>query len=196
MRLKIILHGALRNLQRDPVEIEAKTPLEALKTYFTQAKQFAPTPGNLPWRVKVAGFEDIGALSSPTEKTELHVVPDFDVSGKSPLIAIGIGIVFIAASFIPGLNAAVWAGGPTIASIVLGIGVSIALGGLMQLISPAPSAVTSSGSNATGDPAASKYLGAPKNTVAIGTRISILVGRYLGAGQYLSFDIQAMDVAV
>jgi predicted phage tail protein len=189
--MKIVLHGALRKLQEQPVEIEAKTPLEALKIYFTQAKQFRRPPGQRPWRVKVVGYTD-AALDLPVNDNELHVVPDFNV-GKDAMgfIEIVVGAVIIAAAIII-------SGGTLtpLAYMFIGLGASLALGGLMQLISPAPTA-TKIGvdSNATGDPAASKYLGSPKNTVAIGTRISILVGRYKGAGQYLSFDIEAVDVA-
>ena len=45
------------------------------------------------------------------------------------------------------------------------------------------------------DPEASRYLGAPQNTTKAGTRIPLLYGEHQAYGHYLSFDIDAKDVA-
>jgi predicted phage tail protein len=57
------------------------------------------------------------------------------------------------------------------------------LGGLAQLLAPQP--------EDDKDELRNRYLGAPRNTVAIGTRIAIPYGRRKIFGHYLSFDINA-----
>jgi predicted phage tail protein len=85
-----------------------------------------------------------------------------------------------------------WAlAGITAQSLIFGVGSSLLLGGVLQLLSPAPMRDTPAG-----DPEASRYLGPPANTVAIGTRIPIGYGTFKLAGHFLSFDIRATDVAL
>jgi predicted phage tail protein len=194
MRMKIVLHGALRKLHTAETEIEGKTPLEALRTLFTQLKQFRGIPGKLGWQVKVVGFDSIEALMQPAKQRELHVVPTF-CAGKenNGFLQVVVGAVLIVASFF--FPPAAGIGGVTYASLAFSLGVSIAAGGLIQLISPAPRLDLNPGTQA-GDPAASKYLGAPKNTVAIGTHIPVLYGEFQVFGHYLSFNIDAKRVSV
>lgn len=49
------------------------------------------------------------------------------------------GIALVALSFVPGLNVAIWAGSAmTYASVAFGLGVSMVLGGVVQLLTPVP----------------------------------------------------------
>lgn len=193
MRHKVVLHGALRNLGVDgPLEFEGQTPHDALRALFTQAKkQFQPKPGQLPWRIRVIGFDDPNTLMLPANQNELHVVPDFNVGKDSGgFLQIVIGVVIIAAAII----AAPYTGGLSLGLVMAGA-LSI-LQGVIALISPAPRADfgNNTGTSAGSNP--SLYLGTPQNTVAIGTRIPFGFGEFKVFGQYLSFDVQAIDIAL
>ena len=60
-------------------------------------------------------------------------------------------------------------------------------GGLIQMLTPQPKDDAES---------RTKYLGAPKNTVAIGTYIPILFGKHRAYGQFLSFELFTKVVRV
>jgi hypothetical protein len=61
------------------------------------------------------------------------------------------------------------------------------LGGIVQMLTPVPETDSTEGS---------MYLGAGVNTVRIGTRIPILYGTRKVGGHYLSFDVDAKDIAL
>ena len=71
------------------------------------------------------------------------------------------------------------------ASLLMKVGALALLGGLSQLLAPTPEAEEEQNRSA--------YLGAPGNTVKIGTRIPILYGRHKVYGHFLSFDINAIE---
>lgn len=59
--------------------------------------------------------------------------------GKSVLGRIIAGVALIALSFVPGLNVAIWAGATmTYAGVAFAMGVSMVLGGVVQLLTPMP----------------------------------------------------------
>jgi predicted phage tail protein len=106
-----------------------------------------------------------------------------------------VGVVLIGVAFYLGgaaLAGPTLFGTTTVSSLMFNFGLSLVMGGLLEMLSPAPK-MDSSG-NAASDPEASKYLGATQNTVKIGTRIPLLYGRHIAYGHYISFDVDAFDV--
>lgn len=186
MRRRVFFHGPLKELCPDPVEIDAETVADAIKGITFQLPEF--NQGER-FKIAVVGVESIFNLFSRSfEMEEIHIVPQFAV-GKSEgvnFVQIVVGAALIAASFfVPGMPAVV-------ANILMSIGSSLVLGGVTGLLMAAPQAESAGGN----DVEASKYLGSPRNTTKIGTRIPILAGRDLAFGHFLSFDIDAKDVAV
>lgn len=178
--IKVVLHGHFKKICPVDYTFHVKTPAEALKALSKQVKGFRPVPGQEPVLGKVIGFEDGDALFMPTDKREIHLVPAF--VGGGGFVKIIIGAIFIVVGAYTGQG---W---------LVSIGIGLALGGVMELLSPAPKPFEFNNGQQTGDPPGSKYLGAPGNTVAIGTRIPLLVGTHIASGQFLSFNIEATDV--
>lgn len=203
MRKKIFFHGSIKHLLPEPVEIDADSPLEAMRGLvqrFPHLKKFEHFDDRS--LVQIVGFEGRQQLTMATDVEELHVVPAMLGSGGGGggFMKIAIGAVLIAAAVIafPSLP---WAGSifagalnSTLGSIMINLGASLIFGGLLSFLSPAPPRDT--GLSAAADPEASKYLGIGRNTVRIGTRIPIPYGTNRIYGHYLSMDIQAKDVAV
>jgi len=175
MRVKIILHGVLRKLWPNNYECEANTPAEAMNAFMVVNDIKGPKQ-----HIRLVGYDSIPALHSPLRSSELHLVPDF--SGGNGVTKILIGAALIAAAFIPIVRESIFFG------IALGMGISLALGGVLELMTPAPKTATP---DKTADSESSKYLGAPKNTVSGNTRIPIGFGRYKVYGHFLSFNIQS-----
>ena len=129
-------------------------------------------------RIVVGGCNSEADLKKPHDGSTIHIFPQFMGAKSGGLVQILIGAALIGVSFlIPG---------GFIASAAFALGGAFVLGGLVQMLSPKPE------DNANDK---SKYLGAPKNTVAIGTRIPIPYGRNRLYGHYLSFNIRAKFVA-
>lgn len=205
MRRKVYFHGQFKDLAPEGIEVEARTIADAIEGVTRQFPQLRPKPGQNKQVFRVLGMKTVDMLRDPkVDMTTIRLVPFFSGGGGGGkgfgFIKIAIGIAIIAAA--PYLGGAGGLLGGTIFEASIGTiamgGAFMALGGLLEVMSPAPSRDTSdaySSNDGISDPVASKYLGAPKNTVAIGTRIPIGYGRHRVYGHYISFDIQAKDMA-
>jgi predicted phage tail protein len=163
-------------------------------------RHIADKPGQQPHTFRIEGFETEERLYGPIDCDEIHIHPvDAELFGAKSggFLKIAIGTVLVVTAIASGGLAAGAAGSflATAATTAFSLGTAMALGGILELLSLAPKSGLS-GPGAAADPDASKYLGAPKNTVRIGTRIPLLYGEHIAYGHYLSFDIDAKDVAV
>ena len=158
------------------------TPHEAIVALTSQFKL-----GGRRHRVRIVDHDSDASIVSPIRTHELHVVPDFSGGGGFAKILIGIVVIVVAVV----LSVVTFGGAspllaPASAFAIGTFGASLILGGILDLISPAPKTDNSQDPNAV-----SRYLGAPKNTVAIGTRIPVGYGRFQVYGQYLSYNVEA-----
>jgi predicted phage tail protein len=153
-----------------------------LKAITRQIRGFAGNAITGPLRIKVVGHETIESLIAPSDTQDLHLFPQLNGGKNGGFFQILLGVVLIAASFIPGLNA--------FAPILLKVGIMMVLGGILQLFN------TPKRDNKDSTEKKSHYLGSPKNTVDVGTRIPILCGEDKVGGHYLSFQIDAVDTGV
>lgn len=183
MMKRIILHGHLKKLYDKPIEVEASSVAEALR-FLEQIPELKPLDGQ-PWPVTVRGVDSQIKLFAETDVEEIHVHPRTGgAGGKAGLMQIIIGITLIALAFInPAFLGTL---GITQGMLYLSGGMMV-LGGLVQMLMPVPETDSTEGS---------MYLGAGVNTVKIGTRIPILYGTRKIGGHYLSFDVDAKDIAL
>ena len=184
LRIKVILHGYLAAFHDGPIEMTGATAAEIVSSVTRQVKGFAPDPKRGRHRVKVVGFDTEESLHKPLDpETEyLHIVPQMSGGKNSGLLQIVLGVVLVGVGFLLG------AGG-MLGSLLMKVGALALLGGLTSLLAPKPE----TDKNDSSQQQRSSYLGAPKNTVAIGTRIPILYGRHRAYGHFLSFDINAIE---
>lgn len=194
--IKVILYGKLKKLYDKELYISGSNVAEIINGVFTQIKELKTKSINFKHQIRVHGYFTKESLFQPfgEEVTELHVMPDVCGGKGGGFIKVAIGAVLIAtAIFQPQLGAILLTKGVTLSSVVFGIGTSLVLGGILEMISPVPQIDSTSGGQ---DPEASKYLGGDGNTVKIGTRIPILYGKNKVFGHYLSFNIDAKNVSV
>lgn len=191
-KVKVILHGHLRKLHPEPIEMSGYSVAQILNGICRQIKSIRPELGQEPHLISVLGYETEEQLKGPInhKETELHIVPAM-AGGKGGFLKIVLGVGLIALSFYLGPT---WAamGGLLKASTLFSFGLSLALGGLLEVLSPAPK-IDRTG-NSAADPEASKYLGANQNTTKIGTRIPLAYGLIRAYGHYISFDVDVKQV--
>lgn len=178
----VVLHGPFAAYHDGPIQMGGDTVAEIVEAVTRQIKGFAPHPVTGKARIKVEGFDTYESLFETLgeDVEEIHIVPQF-IGGKNSnaLMQIGLGLALVGLGFALG-PAAYWG------SMAIKAGALMVLGGLAQILAPAPEADKETTSK-------NQYLGAPKNTVAIGTRIPILYGEDRVYGHYISFDINAQE---
>ena len=182
MKKTIILHGHLAEKYPHPIVVEAATVAEAVRSLET-IDELRPPHGE-PWPVTIRGVDSEFALYAQTSLDEIHVFPRVGGAKRDGLLQVVLGIALIALAVVnPAFLGAV---GLTSGQLFLAGGLML-VGGLIQMLMPAPDGIEESES--------SRYLGASANTVKIGTRIVLAYGNNRLAGHYLSFDVDAVEWA-
>jgi predicted phage tail protein len=181
MKFIVHLHGELNAAHPEPIQIYARNAAEALEAVSLQLPGLQPCPVNGRRRVQVRDFDTLESLLEQRDGDlqELHVSPALVFSKEGGVLEVIVGSLLIVASFVVAPAAA------TLAKIFFTAGVSLVTGGILQMIAPQAKFNAGQANEANG------YLGAPGNTVNIGTPIPILLGKYLVPGHVLSFDIDA-----
>lgn len=193
MRVKLYLHGHLRDkVQKDFVEVEANTLLDALKNLEMRYRKVLKAPMDIGrWKIKVKGFDDKNSWTVPIFVDEVHIYPVFRM-GKSTKTGGIIQTVVGTTLLVIGLTIAYGAGwtgvGAWIGFSIASFGLSMIMNGILTLFFT-PTNETENGTN-------SKYLGAGQNTVKSGTRIPFGYGTFKVAGQILSYNVSSSNLKV
>lgn len=186
MRRKIHLHGYLAKLHDGPIEVVTATVAEAIKLVSMQIKGFQPTALGGYKRIQIVGCDTVESLFDASDLEDIHIFPQFNGGKRGGFLQIMIGAALVAASFIPGVGAIAGA-----SAFLFSVGASVVLGGVLQMFN-APKRDTPNSFAGSGEVARNHYLGPPRNTVAIGTRIPILYGRRKVGGHFLSVNVNAV----
>ena len=178
--MKIVFEGYLKAMYPEGLVVGGDTVMEAL-----QGVSRMPGIREAKHPVVVEGFSTLEELSSICRLPEVRVIPVLMGAGGAAGKQILIG------AFLIGLSLLFPAGAGVLAQFGHGLfyaGLSLAIGGAIKLLMPAPDAPSAS-SSATG----SLFFSSTKNTVRIGTPIPLVFGRTKIYGQYLSFNVNAKD---
>lgn len=173
----IVLTGELGRKFGRNHKFAVKTPAEAIRALCANFPDFErhvteASANGVGYRV-IAGNSDtaIDALHNPTGRAEIKIIPVIG-GGKGGLFEVLSGIAMIAVSFVPGLNVAVWSGAAaTWSSVAFSVGVSLALGGVSQMLAPHPKTQAQS--------AQSYGFSGPINTLAQGSVVPVGYGRLI-----------------
>lgn len=180
MKVLVHLHGYLKEFSDGPVEVMADTAAEAVEKVTRLLPGFKPNAVYGRHRVRVVGYETEKDIYDPLKGDQIHLIPQFGGGKRGGFVQLLLGVALVGVGLLVGA-------GTALGGILLKVGALMFLGGLAQLLSPQP--------EDNDDEKKNRYLGAPKNTVRLGTRIPILYGRHQVYGHYLSFNINAIDVS-
>lgn len=195
----IILNGQLGKLfgRRHRMAVAtAGEAVRALVANFPAIERHLIETRGVGYRVKLhdAPLQDIKELHHPVGGPTITITPVIAGAGGNGIGQVLLGAALIAAAvFMPASIAAIGLfGSATIGSVVGSIGVSLVLGGVAQMLSPAPKA---------NDPAErpenqpSYVFNGPVNTTAQGQPIPVGYGRLVVGGGILSAGITAEEIA-
>lgn len=189
MKVKLYLHGHLRDkVQKDFVEVEANTLLDALKNLEMRYRKVLKAPMDIGrWKIKVKGFDDKNSWTVPIFVDEVHIYPVFRM-GKSQKTSGWVNVIVGTTLVIAGVVIATLGGSPEVGIPLAMSGFSMFVQGILTLFFT-PKNDTDDGTN-------SKYLGAGQNTVKSGTRIPFGYGTFKVAGQILSYNVSSSNIRV
>lgn len=198
MLRRIRVYGRLaRFLGRRVLKAEVATAAEAVRFLVANFPELEGHMAEQHYRVS-AGQWSIGMdeLHDPIGQGEIRIVPVIGGAG-GPVGRILVGAALIAGSFFTagatiglfGLAAPV-----AVSSVMLGVGASLVLGGVAQLLTPVPK--VPSGSDSEQDPRKSYSFSGIQNTSRQGVPVPIVYGETLVGSVTISAGIDTVRVQV
>ncbi|EJI1584843.1 tail assembly protein [Salmonella enterica] len=193
---KICLHGDLQRFGRR-FSLSIKTGAEGVYALAMQIPGFREKMSEGWYQIRIAG-EDVSEETLSARLHEplpsgavIHIVPRMEGAKNSGLFQVIAGAALIVASFIPGLNVAVWAGmAATWSSLAFSIGASLMLGGVAQMLTPKPH---SPSMHHADNGKQNVYFSSLDNMIAQGNPLPILYGEMLVGSRRISQSLSTRD---
>lgn len=185
----IRIYGRLAKfLKRRKFEAEVATAAEAVRFLVTNFPQLEKHMGDQHYRVSVNGYDlSKDELHHPAGN-EIRIVPVLTGAGAVGRILAGVALL-VAAFAIPGFAA--WAG-PTAYGLIVGVGSSLVLGGVAQLLTPVPQ--IPQGIDKQNDPRKSYSFSGIQQTSRQGVPVPIVYGETLVGSVVISAGIDTVQV--
>lgn len=191
MLSKIRVYGRIAKfLRRRVFEAEVSSAAEAVRFLLANFPHLEPELAQGHYRVSVGGY-DLGEdeLTHPAGRQEIKIVPVVSGAGAAGRIIAGVALI-VASIFIPG-TAMIF--GTAVKGLVFGIGASLALGGVAQLLTPVPTLPTGTDSNQ--DPRKTYSFSGIQNTSRQGTAVPVVYGETLVGSVVISAGIDTVQVS-
>jgi predicted phage tail protein len=193
MLRKIKLYGKLaRFIGKRVLEADVATAAEAVRFLVANWPEVEKHIADHHYRVTV-GTYDLGPeeLHDPAGQQTIKIVPVLVGAGAVGRIIAGVVLIALASVVTFGTLGGVVAAG-VLNSMVFGIGVSLVLGGVAQLISPVPK--VPSGLDSQQDPRKSYSFSGVPNTSRQGTPVPVVYGETIVGSVVISAGIDTVQL--
>lgn len=198
MLRKIRLYGQLAKfIGQRVLEADVETAAEAVRFLVTNWPELERHMADQYYRVSVGKY-DLAAeeLHDPAGQQDIKIMPV--LAGAGSVGRILLGVLLIGLAFIPGvgasLAAATYGSLTSVGTVLLGLGASLVLGGVAQLLSPV--ARVPQGSDSPDDPRRSFSFSGIQQTSRQGIPVPICYGEMLVGSVVVSAGIDTVQVAV
>ena len=191
MLRKIRLYGKLAKfIGRRVLEADVATAAEAVRFLLANFPQLEKHMADQHYRVSVGSYDlTEEELYDPAGQQQIKIVPVLQGAGAVGRI-IG-GVALLAAAFlIPGFAALA---GPTAFSLIVGVGATLVLGGVAQLLTPVPT--IPQGKNSDEDPRKSYSFSGVQQTTRQGVPVPVVYGETLVGSVVISAGIDTVQVS-
>ena len=198
----IRIYGRLAKfLKRRKFEAEVSTAAEAVRFLLANFPQLEPELAKGHYRVSVGGYDlTLDEIHDPAGQQEIKIVPVVAGAGAVGRIVAGVALIAAALLFAPGaaLAGGLLTLGPTAVSIGVGIGVSLVLGGVAQLLTPVPTINPAAGSGGSyadtqKDPRKSYSFSGIQQTSRAGVPVPIVYGETLVGSVVISVGVDTVQ---
>lgn len=180
-RVKINLHGALKEQYDKDIYVHADTIREAI-TSLQLIDAFNPSKQKKRFVCDVTECNSMRDLDQPIEVSEININCEFvkedktlDGSGNNPYVNIIIGVVLVVVGYFTFGSTTSYG----VAFISAGVGMIV--GGIMQIINPVDKLQTE-------DNERNKSVTSYPNTVASGTPVPFILGKHKHGGHIFSLN--------
>jgi predicted phage tail protein len=190
MLRKIKLYGALAKFVGHRVlEADVATAAEAVRFLLTNWPELEAHMAQQHYRVHTAG-EDLTLedIHNPMGR-EIQIVPVMAGAGAIGRILLGIALIAVASVVTFGTAGGLFAAGALNAA-VFGLGASLVLGGIAQLLTPTPKT-----DEDEGDPKKSFSFSGIQNTTRAGVPVPVVYGEMLVGGIVVSAGADIVQVS-
>lgn len=199
MLRKIRVYGQLAKFLGQRVfEADVASAAEAVRLLVVNFPQLEKHMADQHYRVSVGKYDlTLDELHDPAGQQEIKIVPVLaGAGGNVGKIVAGAALIALSLLFAPGaaLASAAFTLGPAAVSIGVGIGVSLVLGGVAQLLTPTPKINQAGTPQDNNDPRKSYSFSGIQNTSRQGTPVPIVYGETLVGSVTISAGIDTVQV--
>jgi predicted phage tail protein len=201
MLRKIKLYGKLAKfIGHRVLEADVATAAEAVRFLLANWPELEAHMSDQYYRVSVGTYDlDLEELHHPAGQAPISFVPV--VAGAGAAGRILAGVALIALAFIPGIGTATAAaiaagakaGFTVVGTALFGLGASLVLGGVAQLLTPTPR--VAQGADTQDDPRKSYSFSGIQNTSRQGVPVPIVYGETIVGSVVISAGIDTVQVA-
>jgi predicted phage tail protein len=186
MLRKIKLYGKLAKFVGHRIlEADVATAAEAVRFLVANWPELERHMADQHYRVSVGTYDlELEELHHPAGQQEIKIVPVMAGAGATGRIIAGIALVAIGL-FVPGIGALG-------VQILVGVGASLVLGGVAQLLTPTPKVPT--GPDTQNDPRKSYSFSGIQNTSRQGVPVPIVFGETIVGSVVISAGIDTVQV--
>jgi predicted phage tail protein len=199
MYRKVKLYGRLAKfVGKRVLEADVSSAAEAVRFLLANWPDLERHMADQHYRVSLGDY-DLGEdeLHDPAGKQEIKIVPVMAGAGATGRIIAGIAIIALSLGIGAIASAGVALGGlagiGSVGTIFVGVGASLVLGGVAQLLTPTPTLPT--GSDSPNDPRKSYSFSSIQNTSRQGTPVPVVYGETIVGSVVVSAGIDIDQVA-
>ena len=184
MLRKIKLYGPLAKfIGKRVLRADVASAAEAVRFLLANWPELEKHMTDQHYRVSVGDYDlSLEEIAHPSGQQEIKIIPV--VAGAGTVGRIIAGVALIALSFIPGFAA--WAG-PTAYALITGVGASLVLGGVAQLLTPVPK--MAAGKDSDKDPRKSYSFSGIQNVSRQGVPVPVIYGETIVGSVVISAAI-------
>lgn len=186
MLRKIRLYGKLAKfIGRRVLEADVASAAEAVRFLVANWPELEQHMADQHYRVSVGEYDlTVEELHDPAGQQDIRIVPVVVGAGAVGRIIAGVALIAIGA-FVPGIGALG-------VQLIIGVGASLVLGGVAQLLTPVPK--IPQGGNSDQDPRKSYSFSGIQNTSRQGVPVPIVYGETLVGSVVISAGIDTVQV--
>jgi len=191
---EIRIYGALAKfLKRRVFRAEVASAAEAVRFLIANFPQVEKHMADQHYRVSLGQRDlDLEEIHDPAGQQVIKIVPVVAGAGAVGRIIAGVALIALA-SVVSFGTLTIGATAIALNSVVFGIGASLVLGGVAQLLTPTPT--TAIGTDSNSDPRKSYSFSSIQNTSRQGTSVPVIYGETIVGSVVISAGIDIAQVA-
>lgn len=196
MLRKIRVYGRLAKFLGQRVfEADVANAAEAVRFLVVNFPQLEKHMADQHYRVSVGRYDlTLDELHDPAGQQEIKVVPVLAGAGATGRIIAGVALIALAFASGAGFFGAAFAKNIGLFAIAKGIGATLVLGGVAQLLTPTPKINAPGTPQDNNDPRKSYSFSGIQNTSRQGTPVPIVYGETLVGSVTISAGIDTVEV--